>query len=267
VLVIVILFISKNMGASSNTGSNSGSNSGNTGSIGNTSSASTSGNYSDSSPNPSFIGSFSGNNSGIGSGNNSGGFKLAHCLYSEDLIPFLRNAMFIVAESPSSSCLLTLEQHYNVPFLALCSPASYPEQIPEITSTGSLFTFFLHSPLDAFCFSVNQTDLLNVTYISCQEICEKILADIKNMVHEEKLAQPCMAFLNDPLLAVLIYRFIFCCNVLQLHVHFQKSPIYLPSSNPPLPNGMVQNKLIQSKIKDLANVLGVGKLFSEKKQQ
>lgn len=83
----------------------------------------------------------------------------ADALYPADLVTVLRCPAFVVVDSPGSTVFATMHNPFKQPRLVLCSPTALPESRPDPSSFGALFTTFLHSPLDAFCFLVSQTEL------------------------------------------------------------------------------------------------------------
>lgn len=52
----------------------------------------------------------------------------------------------------------------------------------EASQAGNLFTFFLHDPLTAFCFTVTRMVLTQETYNQCTEALNNLLIELQNLV-------------------------------------------------------------------------------------
>jgi len=180
-------------------------------------------------------------------------------LYVQDLVPFLRRPLFLIIESSNSQDFLKLSEHsFGVPFLVLCSPSIYPERA-ESNVVGSLFTYFLNSPLNAFCCLVGQTDLQVSSYKACEDIIDQLFVELGQILTtHDKLSPSCKEFMNDPLLALLIMRFIFCYATLSLLE--SPSSNALPSCAPRIPSEVLLHPSVTGVIEKLASLLGSGML-------
>lgn len=77
-----------------------------------------------------------------------------HCLHPGDLYPFTRRPLFLVVDSDNSFVFQHIPRYFGQPLVTLMSP----QDIPDLGGSGqhgqhsgSLFTLFLHSPLQALC--------------------------------------------------------------------------------------------------------------------
>lgn len=88
--------------------------------------------------------------------------------------------------------------------------------------SGSIFTFFLHDPLDAFCFLVSKNFIERETYYTCTEIVNRFFAEFSGILFNGDMRMPkyrisinfflahvFLQFMADPLLCLLIMRFCF----------------------------------------------------------
>eukprot|EP01125_Pyxidicula_operculata_P017373 TRINITY_DN6080_c2_g1_i2.p1 TRINITY_DN6080_c2_g1~~TRINITY_DN6080_c2_g1_i2.p1 ORF type:complete len:495 (-),score=53.54 TRINITY_DN6080_c2_g1_i2:9-1493(-) len=189
------------------------------------------------------------------------------CFYPEDLLPFTRHPMFIIVDSENSTAFLKIPNTFGVPFTVLCSPVAQPdtELIPEQASSGSLFSFFLHSPLDAFCLAVHKTELFSDVYEQCQDIVQNLFKEMHSVILANTETPHVMVqFLEDPILRLLILRFVFCHAVLSSHTKFQGGSKYLPSCHPKLPSSLLQHPSLMKTISVLAKTLEVTHLINIK---
>ncbi|MQL70536.1 hypothetical protein Taro_002830, partial [Colocasia esculenta] len=161
----------------------------------------------------------------FGSRANSG----LNCLYPSDLIPFTRRSLFLIIDSDNSrafkadqslqlvesDCYLSTIVLYGaergeIPVLLL-SPERSISQSPsstDLTSNGSMFTYFLASPLQAFCQLVGLSDIDPETYNSSETILLAAFAQWEVVLcTSDCLSQVYAQVLPDPFLRRLIIRF------------------------------------------------------------
>ncbi|KAJ2608550.1 hypothetical protein H4S08_004409 [Coemansia sp. RSA 1365] len=153
--------------------------------------------------------------------------QLINTLHPADLVPFTRKPFFMVVESESSTAYKEMPNLFNQPLLCLLSPVSYPIQ----TSAGSIYTFFLHSPIVAFCVVsqiTNMTASMWTGLVSLvNEMEDLILDQISTHVKQNSLRK----FLGDDFLRQIVIRHVLCCVVLRLHLDFNR-PEHWPQASP-----------------------------------
>jgi len=187
------------------------------------------------------------------------------CFYPGDLISFTRYPLFIVLDSDNSNSFLNVPNIFGAPMVIICSPQKQPEQIPEASQTGSLFTFFMHDPLDALCFSVFKTEIDSQTYNQCNTKLNQWFIDMINtLTQSQDLPENYRYFMGDPYLRLLIVRYIFCYGVLSMHQLFipdDDDGNYLPSSSPSIPESILDHPSLNEIVKEIAQILDVINLF------
>eukprot|EP01121_Diplochlamys_sp_Union-15-3_P001188 TRINITY_DN1104_c0_g1_i1.p1 TRINITY_DN1104_c0_g1~~TRINITY_DN1104_c0_g1_i1.p1 ORF type:complete len:427 (+),score=39.47 TRINITY_DN1104_c0_g1_i1:201-1481(+) len=190
--------------------------------------------------------------------------KIKDCLTPGDLMPFLRHPLFLIVDSDNSSAFLGLTNIFGVPVMVLASPEEQPSDIPEASSTGNLFTYFLHDPLNAFCLVVFKTVLTQAVYEQCNSTVRQIFSELHLLVTtSSQIHYSCMQFVQDTFLEYFVVRFIFCYAVLNLHKNFQqKKDKYLPKSQPPIPDSLLEHPNIILYVEKLAGLLGVTEMFN-----
>ncbi|KAJ1993696.1 hypothetical protein GGI25_001587 [Coemansia spiralis] len=153
--------------------------------------------------------------------------QLINTVHPADLVPYTRKPFFLVVESESSRAYKNMPNLFNQPLLCLLSPTSYP--IP--CSYGSIYTFFLHSPIVAFS-AISQITKMEAHKWS--EL-EALFNELEDLVFE--LLNICVTdhstrrFLGDDFLRQIMIRHILCCAVLGHHRDFTW-PEHWPQSSP-----------------------------------
>jgi len=185
------------------------------------------------------------------------------CFYPQDLMPFTRRPMFIIVDSDNALAFLSMANIFGVPLMVLASPSAQPPEILEASQAGNLFTFFLHDPLTAFCFTVTRMVLTQQVYNQCTEILNNLLLQLQALVTTSPEMPPEITpFFSDEFLLLFILRFIFCHAVLYYHINFQSQPrLYLPDSSPRLPHSILFHPILYKSIEQLSAILGASDKF------
>lgn len=192
----------------------------------------------------------------------SGGFNI---LYPEDLIPFTRRPLFIIIDSDNSQAFKVLHGAERGETAALLLSPEKPSSISsDLTPNGGQFTFFLTSPLLAYCQLIGLSSEIDVdAYNNAETILSSTLAEWEVTLCTSNSLDPVWAqVLPDPFLRRLIVRFIFCRAVLSLFHPPGKGSPSLPECLPNLPEAVSPNSAsTQSFVIRLAESLGVGGYF------
>ncbi|VFQ99775.1 unnamed protein product [Cuscuta campestris] len=184
-------------------------------------------------------------------------------LYPGDLIPFTRRPLFIIVDSDSSHAFKVLHGAERGERCALLlSPLRplYKTPNSDVMRNGSQFTFFLASPLQAFCELVgikpneddNDADTIISTAFSEWEIM---------LCTTSSLDLVWAQVLSDPFLRRLLLRFIFCRAVFTLYCLKENGDQYLPVCLPELPDSFSSNSASEPAIRRLATHLNVADCF------
>ncbi|GBO98712.1 Protein SCAI [Eumeta japonica] len=128
---------------------------------------------------------------------------------------------------------------------------------------GSLFTLFLHSPLTAFCYCCNISNIPVSMWDKSQSHIDRFMAEASKSITRSRVDPTYIQFLGDDFLRLLILRFVFCDMVLHLHRSFD-SRTHRPKASPPLPEAEVlDNITLVHIIYDLAILLDARSYFSD----
>lgn len=101
----------------------------------------------------------------------SGLYVSRDCLYSDDMLPFLRRPTFLIIDSDNASSFSSLSSTiFGAPVLVLCSPNKQLPGLLDPEQAGSMFTFFLTDPIAAFCSLVSRSVLTAQAYQELQTI-------------------------------------------------------------------------------------------------
>jgi hypothetical protein len=185
------------------------------------------------------------------------------CLYPEDMMPFLRNPMVIIADSDNASSFLHIPNTFGVPFMVLCSPRAQPPELLEASQAGNLFTFFLHDPLSAFCFVVAKTVFPLDVHKKCTECVNNLFLDLaSDLQSSSELPVNCARLIQDEFILMFFMRFLFCHTMFSTNVLFLPQPRqYLPACHPKLPKALLLHPRVVAGIQQLAGILGVSHRF------
>ncbi|RNA36492.1 SCAI isoform X2 [Brachionus plicatilis] len=190
--------------------------------------------------------------------------KEPHCIFPGDLYPFSRKPIFLIVDSSNSFAFKNFPNLFGQPFLSLLAPQHLPPIFQERQHhNGNLFTLFLTNPLFAFCYICNISSLTGIVYSKSQDQISAIFIEIARTFYKNKQIESVFfQFSADDFLRVFIFRFVFCYCSLKLHRGF-KGTDYYPSSQPQLPNEIIDNKSILKMIIELASILNIRQLFLE----
>lgn len=122
--------------------------------------------------------------------------KAGSILYPGDLLPLTRKPLCLIVDSDSSAGFAQVVSPFGTPVIALLSPEETPEQLAaELEHSGSLFSFFLHAPLEAFAYvtkydqeAVDATPkvapVLKVNWRDCEKHLGKLYAKIRLLIND-----------------------------------------------------------------------------------
>jgi len=190
------------------------------------------------------------------------GVKEHCCLFPGDLFPYTRRPTFLVLDSDNSLAFATLPHYFDMPLVVLMSPQDIPATFQEQSNKGGLFTLFLHSPLQAFCFVTNIVDVPLHLWEKCLAYVQRFIAEASRLLTRCRGVDPSyLNFLADDFLRLLLCRYIFCDALLRIHRAF-KSAQFQPRCHPALPElDILENPTLQRYILDLASQLDVRHLL------
>ncbi|XP_020528588.1 protein SCAI isoform X1 [Amborella trichopoda] len=202
----------------------------------------------------------------LGSRGNGGVNKL----YPADILPFTRRPLFLIIDSDNSCAFKIVHGSERGESAALLLSPSGPTfsglSSFDPTRNGSLFTFFLTAPIQAFCKLVG----LSNSNLEMQDVYRKAEGILSSafsvweviLSKSDNLEIVWARVLPDPFLRRLIIRFIFCRTVLALYAPCGKNR-YLPECQPNLPASVSPTcATSQSTLHRLASCLGVVDQFS-----
>eukprot|EP01130_Rhizamoeba_saxonica_P001892 TRINITY_DN11716_c0_g1_i1.p1 TRINITY_DN11716_c0_g1~~TRINITY_DN11716_c0_g1_i1.p1 ORF type:complete len:506 (+),score=65.86 TRINITY_DN11716_c0_g1_i1:2-1519(+) len=184
--------------------------------------------------------------------NNESNTRNIECLYPEDISPFTRKPLFMVIDSYYSSNFLNIPNRFNTPLAVLCSPNKYPSDSPESSQIGSIFTYFLHEPIEAFCVMFGKRLVSSNQRNQCYDCLEAMYSELNNAIYT--IDEPRLRFfLDDNILRLLIFHYIFYYSVMLLHISCDET--YLPRSSPDL--NILSNNTVLQTILSIAKILGI----------
>lgn len=188
-------------------------------------------------------------------------FKQLNCLHPGDLYPFTRKPLFLILDSNNSYSYQHMPRHFGQPLLILMSPTQYPDPFNDNTK-GSLFTLFLNCPLTALCLISNIIELPETIWREASYYLDKFNQELAIILLQSRLVDPTfITFCQDDFLRLLIFRFIFCFEIMKLHRLFRDSNYY-PRSYPPIPDiELLNNPILKQIISDLAVTLDIRTIF------
>ncbi|KAL5705132.1 hypothetical protein ACHQM5_023474 [Ranunculus cassubicifolius] len=141
-----------------------------------------------------------------------------------------------------------------------------PTGTDPTNTAASQFTFFLTSPLQAFCQLVS----LSASEITDKDTLDKAESILSTAFSEWEVKLCTLTgldlvwaqVLSDPFLRRLILRFIFCRSVLSLFCSLEDCDQYVPICLPPLPDYVsTTSEVVQHNVQLLATSLGVADYF------
>lgn len=187
-----------------------------------------------------------------------------HCLHPGDLYPFTRRPLFLVVDSDNSFVFQHIPRYFGQPLVTLMSPQDLPDMPGSHQHAGSLFTLFLHSPLQALCRCCAVSSIPAHHWERCQSYVDRFVTEASRLVTRASRLDPSyIHFFGDDFLRLLLLRYVFCCVVLQLHRAFRGRQ-YRPRCQPPLPDqDLLEHPSLQHLVLDLATHLDVRHHFAE----
>ncbi|KAJ2312837.1 hypothetical protein IWW52_004745 [Coemansia sp. RSA 2704] len=181
--------------------------------------------------------------------------QLINTVHPADLVPFTRKPLFLIVESESSLAYKDMPNLFGQPQLSLLSPTQYP----VATGSGSMYTFFLHSPAVAFCVLAQIGTMPAAKWAGV----ERMFGDLEDAAWELLAALPATGagrFLSDDFLRQIVVRHVLCCVVLGLHVEFTR-PEHLPQASPELFAGLAQAPALVRGVRDIAEFCAAAECF------
>ncbi|KAJ2492940.1 hypothetical protein IWW37_000944 [Coemansia sp. RSA 2050] len=176
--------------------------------------------------------------------------QLISSVHPADLVPYTRKPFFLIVESESSLAYRDMPNLFNQPLLCLLSPTQYP----MASSSGSIYTFFLHSPIVAFCVISQITSMASEQWSELEtlfiEIEDLALELLNTYVAAASLVRK---FLGDDFLRQIIIRHALCCVFLDLHLEFVK-PEHMPQSSPERFKDVIGAPVLLRKARDIVEL-------------
>ncbi|KAJ9185666.1 hypothetical protein P3X46_005266 [Hevea brasiliensis] len=190
-------------------------------------------------------------------------------IYPTDLVPFTRRPLFIVIDSDVSDAFKAISgAEKGEPAAILISPSCSISLTAAESSrhqSGSLFTLFLTTPLQAFCLLVglSGSDIEMDTYNKVEKLLSSSLNDWGSALATLDTLDPVWAqILGDPFLRRLLLRFLFCRAVLTLYGPCFGKKEYHPECVPSLPASLQPTATAsQTVVLQIANIFGATKKF------
>ncbi|KAJ2064172.1 hypothetical protein GGI17_001217 [Coemansia sp. S146] len=177
--------------------------------------------------------------------------QLINSVHPADLVPYTRKPFFLVVESESSWAYKDMPNLFNQPLLCLLSPIEYP----ITSSSGSIYTFFLHSPIVAFCvvsqiksMAAEQWSELETLFIEFEDLALELL--------NTYVSSQVRKFLGDDFLRQIVIRHVLCCVLLDLHLEFVR-PEHMPQSSPERFQDVVTAPVLLRKARDIIELCSV----------
>ncbi|XP_077301693.1 protein SCAI [Arctopsyche grandis] len=189
--------------------------------------------------------------------------KEMHCLHPGDIYPFTRRPLFVIVDSDNSFAFQHIPKYFGQPLVTLMSPQDTPPSFQDQQHNGSLFTLFLHSPLTAFCYCCNLTNVPIHHWERCQSYIDRFVTEASRLFTRCRLELSYMQFFGDDFLRLVLVRFVFCDVVLRLHRGFRGRQ-QRPRAAPPLPDAeLLENSALATLVLDLATHLDVATHFRD----
>ncbi|KAG7580525.1 Protein SCAI [Arabidopsis suecica] len=191
-------------------------------------------------------------------------------IYPSDLVPFTRKPLFIIIDSDSSTVFKNIcGAEKGEPAALLLSPSHTPPLISADFSrqpSGSLFTIFLTSPVQAFCLlsGISASDMETDIFTKAEKLLSSFMNEWASTLATSDTLHPVWSqILKDPFLRRLLLRFIFCRAVLALYTPVFNNKQNQPECFPSLPESLVPTApAVQSAVLLMANVFGATSKFT-----
>ncbi len=181
---------------------------------------------------------------------------VVNALCPGDLLPLTRRPLLLICEGECAPHFGRMSSAFGAPFVALLAPEQYPQgmerQRPVVSPTyvletgfggtndgtsdcfGNLFSLFLTDPVTAIArlCKVASAGWTPDKTARCREAVSDCLEHAVDALHR---VAPWSAFCTDAFCSLFIAKFVLCVALLSRHKLVPRSPLYLPSSAPPLP--------------------------------
>ncbi|KAJ2726441.1 hypothetical protein GGI07_000579 [Coemansia sp. Benny D115] len=175
-----------------------------------------------------FIGGVATSRRSVGETKDRAVENLVHTVHPADLLPYTRKPFFLIVESESSGAYRNMPNLFNQPLLCLLSPTQYPA---TNAASGSMYTFFLHSPIVAFTV-VSQLTLVSTSkWTALQTMFDELETYVADLLWDLIDDPHVRRFLGDEFLRQIMVRHVLCCVVLGMHVDYE-SEARQPSAQP-----------------------------------
>ncbi|KAJ1809980.1 hypothetical protein LPJ75_004289, partial [Coemansia sp. RSA 2598] len=202
-----------------------------------------------------FIGGISTSRRNLGDSKDRKIEQLVHTLHPADLLPYTRKPFFLIVESSSSGAYKNIPNLFNQPLLCLLSPSSYP-----ITSnSGSIYTFFLHSPVTAFCIVSRINAVSKAKWAELQALFDQFEDRVFELLAQHVVDPNVRKFLFDDFLGQVVVRHVVCCIMLQLHVEFSH-PEHMPQAAPDRFRKVIESEELVRKARYIVSFCAVDEL-------
>ncbi|KAJ2529335.1 hypothetical protein EV175_007376 [Coemansia sp. RSA 1933] len=135
-----------------------------------------------------------------------------------------------------------------------------PTEYPVSCSYGSIYTFFLYSPIVAF------SVISQIAKIAAQRWTklESLFTDLEDLCFElinaQLVGQNTRRFLTDAFLRQIMCRHVLCCAVLKLHLDFER-PEHQPQSAPESFGDVISAPALLRKVRDVVEFCSVEELY------
>ncbi|KAI8824112.1 protein SCAI [Fimicolochytrium jonesii] len=187
---------------------------------------------------------------------------LVHCLHPNDLVPFSRKPLFVIVDSTNSAAFKDFPKIFPQSVAFLMSPTEYPASIKDNAQIGSLFTLFLTTPIKAFAFISDITEVSKEVWEKCSGLVKEteiLVGDLLDLSTELDAAYK--RFLQDDFLRQFLIRFVITDAILHLHSSF-KDPQHFPSAFPAMAPSIAATPELHNRLKELVDAAGVGGLYN-----
>ncbi|KAJ2497549.1 hypothetical protein GGI11_008114, partial [Coemansia sp. RSA 2049] len=183
---------------------------------------------------------------------------LVNTVHPADLVPYTRKPFFLIVESASAAAYRNMPNLFNQPLLCLLSPTAYPTTTNS--SGGSIYTFFLYSPVVAFSV-VSQIAKIGADKWLRLEAMFAGLEDLSFDLIVAHVTDPnTRRFLSDDFLRQIVCRHVVCCAVLALHRDFSR-PENRPQSAPESFADVVSAPALRRKVRDVVEFCAAEELY------
>ncbi|KAJ2822439.1 hypothetical protein IWW50_004213 [Coemansia erecta] len=181
--------------------------------------------------------------------------QLINTVHPADLVPFTRKPFFLLVESECSTAYRDMPNLFNQPMLSLLSPTAYP-----VHMSSGIYTFFLHSPLVAFCAVSQITAMDAAKWAHVERMFGEFEDCAGEMVGRHVTDANVRKFLCDDFLRQIVVRHVMCCVVLGLHAEFTGEE-HLPQASPELFAELAEAPALVRWARDIIEACRVAELY------